>query len=274
MNRSRQVLELVLTGNTVAGIANWSRRKRRQPRRLLDRSTPRMPTRSSRRINRLLAALPVEASYLEIGVATGRTLESVCARTRQGVDPAPGFDTAKLPRSLKFFTGTSDDFFASLPPDENYDLVFLDGLHTFDQTYRDLRNSLRHLRDGGVILIDDTVPTDEVSAIPDQNVSYHVRRQLQLAGMPWQGDVWKVVVAIEQAHPELDYRTIVDSPHGQTLVWKRQEDESTLSTVDSKDETLAVVAELSYSVVFSERVPGSFRQSSESQAIAAWQICH
>ena len=43
---------------------------------------------------------------------------------------------------------TSDEFFATLRRSKRFDVAFLDGLHTFDQTYRDMINTFAHLRDG------------------------------------------------------------------------------------------------------------------------------
>lgn len=60
----------------------------------------------------------------------------------------------------------SDTYFSSLAPEVTFDIVFLDGLHTFEQTKADLFNALRHVP-RGVILIDDTVPEDETAALHD-----------------------------------------------------------------------------------------------------------
>ncbi|HET7247078.1 MAG TPA: class I SAM-dependent methyltransferase [Streptosporangiaceae bacterium] len=42
---------------------------------------------------------------------------------------------------------TSDEFFAGLPTGKTYDLIFIDGLHTFEQAYRDLCNAIVHSHD-------------------------------------------------------------------------------------------------------------------------------
>ena len=89
------------------------------------------------------------------------------ARRRCGVDPNPLFDAVLLPRGATFAVMTSDEFFRTIRPSRRFNVAFLDGLHTFEQTYRDMINTFAHLTNG-VILIDDTVPVDEYSAIPDQ----------------------------------------------------------------------------------------------------------
>ncbi len=121
---------------------------------------------SPRRLNHLIRELHLR-SYLEIGVFEGETFANVEVRRRCGVDPDPLFDPVLLPRGSKFAVMTSDAFFAMIRPSKHFDVAFIDGLHTVEQTYRDLINTFAHLR-GGVVLIDDTVPSDEYSAIPDQ----------------------------------------------------------------------------------------------------------
>jgi hypothetical protein len=81
-------------------------------------------------------------SYLEIGVDEGRTFENVVCAERWGVDPSPKFDMSRLPDGATFFRLTSDEFFAGLSAEKGFDVVFLDGLHTFEQTYTDLVNAL------------------------------------------------------------------------------------------------------------------------------------
>ena len=95
-------------GNLPAAVANRLRQRRGKPRRLLPHASPAFGRFSSRRLNLLLQGLDGETSYLEIGVAAGRTLETICADVRHGVDPNPLFDTTDLPRGLRFFHGSSD----------------------------------------------------------------------------------------------------------------------------------------------------------------------
>ena len=76
-------------------------------------------------------------TYLEIGVNTpaqpGYSHTSVEIDTKHGVDP--NVDTT--------FKMTSDDFFVQNK--NSYDIVFVDGLHIFDQAHRDIVNSLNFL---------------------------------------------------------------------------------------------------------------------------------
>ena len=63
---------------------------------------------------------------------------------------------------------TSDQYRMPLLGDERpFDLIFLDGLHTYSQTLRDFRASQALAHSRTVWLIDDTVPSDPIAADPD-----------------------------------------------------------------------------------------------------------
>ena len=174
-----------------------------------------------RRIKTLAEGLNAQ-TYLEIGVNKGRTFFPVSIPHKTAVDPRFLFDKAAVEQSDKVMLKemTSDDFFSALPMTHKYDVIFLDGLHTFEQTYRDLCNSLLHSHERSVILIDDTKPCDVYSAIPHQNKALRYRKQAEGKGIGWHGDVFKVVFALHDFHPGLNYRTIMGTRNPQTLVWR------------------------------------------------------
>ena len=129
-------------GNLGTVVVNQLRERRNQARRLLPHAAPINGRASSRRVNRLVAELGA-TRYLEIGVHKGVTLETVTAPERTAVEPVPMFDTGHLPAGVQVYCGTSDDFFASIGAEAVFDLVFVDGLHVFEQAYRDVINSFR-----------------------------------------------------------------------------------------------------------------------------------
>ena len=108
-------------------------------------------------------------------MASGLTFDSICAAQRTAVEPSPLFDTRHLPPGVVLFQGTSDDFFASLPPEATFDVVYVDGHHVYEQAYRDVINAFRHLSRHGVVVVDDVVPADEVSAMRDWSSSVSLR---------------------------------------------------------------------------------------------------
>jgi hypothetical protein len=176
---------------------------------------------SVRRINYLLEVAGSDR-YLEIGVDRGETLLAVQSKNRTAVDPRPALDPADLPAGVDLQTVPSDVFFSRLPDDRRFDVVFIDGLHTFEQTYRDLINALDYLSVGGFVLIDDVWPSDAVSAIPDQAESRRHRVSLGQSCRDWHGDVYKVVIAIHDYHHALQYRLIRGSGNTQALVWRER----------------------------------------------------
>lgn len=216
---------------------------------------------SARRINRIVEALG-SSSYLEVGVQRGTTFLAVVARHRVGVDPTFQLD-ASVARddASELVSATSDEYFATLPVDRTFDVIFLDGLHTFEQTYRDLCNSVIHSHAGSVILLDDTLPSDPYSALPDQRRSLWYRQQAGLAGRNWHGDVYKVVAAVHSFHPALDYRTIVDSGNPQTLIWRGTRDPGRTAPLE-----LDAISRMSYFDLLDHRE--LLREAAEDEAIS------
>lgn len=176
----------------------------------------------ARRLNRLAAALDCR-SYLEIGVETGKTLLQVSVAQRTGVDPCFQFDWQSYQGrdGLQLHACESDSFFATLDPAITYDLIFVDGLHTFEQTYRDVLHALRHSHSRTVILIDDTMPSDAFSACRDADQCYRLRSRFGNSDdRSWHGDTYKVIPLLAAFHADLCLLSLADSGNPQTLLWR------------------------------------------------------
>lgn len=171
--------------------------------------------------------------YLEIGVNKGATFFEVTLPLKVAVDPAFLFDhKSRLSSSELYFAETSDAFFdgidsnAQLAPFKDpdgvvrFDVIFLDGLHTFEQTWRDFENSVKHAHEKTLWVLDDTIPCDPYSAIPDMERSWRYRASAGLTGLSWHGDVYKCVYALHDLRPEFSYCTLVDTHNPQTVVWR------------------------------------------------------
>lgn len=107
--------------------------------------------------------------YLEIGCASNTLFNSIPIKNKIGVDPSSGGNMRM----------TSDDFFDSNTA--KFDVVFIDGLHTYEQVRRDVINSLNNIKNGGWILLHDMLPRNWLE--------HHVPIVTFRA---WTGDVWKV----------------------------------------------------------------------------------
>ena len=177
-------------------------------------------TGSTRRIMKLAQALAA-TRYVEIGVNNGATFHDIEITSRTAVDPKFLFNPADFTtRSTRFLESTSDAFFEGVPCGEAFDIYFLDGLHTFEQTLRDLCNAIVHSTPQTVWLVDDTKPHDVFSALPDMQRAYRFREMTGNKGRAWHGDVFKLVYYIHDFMPTLNYRTLIGGGNPQTLVWR------------------------------------------------------
>src|ERR1022692_2180630 len=87
-----------------------------------------------------LVDLYEEPSYLEIGVHSGETFHAVKAKRKVAVDPKFAISPENREASdvVVYHEVTSDIYFGELASsDEQFDVIFLDGLHTLEQTLRD-----------------------------------------------------------------------------------------------------------------------------------------
>ena len=191
-------------------------------------------------------------NYLEIGVRAGRTFMPIKAWKKYAVDPKfmikPSYkrsETLKWIPNLwaKYFEVTSDEFFAnhvdSVLKKGSLDLAFIDGLHTYEQTYIDVVNTLPYVHKGSVILLHDCSPKSYSAAYPAKSIEE--ARSLNLPGWDrkWSGDVWKVVPRLKLQHPELRVG-IVDQDSGLGIVVLNQEKQTekldyTLEDIDQWD---------------------------------------
>ena len=108
-------------------------------------------------------------NYLEIGCHNNEVFDKIKIK-KIGVDPISGGN----------FRGTSDKFFEQ--NNSNFDCIFIDGLHEYDQVKKDIINSLKFLNKNGIIILHDCLPP----SITHQRVPR--------TRYSWNGDVWKAVV--------------------------------------------------------------------------------
>jgi hypothetical protein len=178
-------------------------------------------TETSKRINELSKRLMPQV-YLEIGVEKGLTFFNVDATKKIAVDPNFRFNPKDFEsESMHFKQMESDKFFES-HDGTPFDLVFLDGLHHYEQTLRDLMNVLVYSHKNSVILIDDVVPSDVFSSLRAHGDAIDTRKLHNLSGEAWHGDVFKCIFYLHDFLPALSYATIEEAGcNHQTVVWKK-----------------------------------------------------
>ncbi len=100
-------------------------------------------------------------------------------------------------------------------------LIYLDGLHTFEQTYRDLENSIRLINSNSLLVIDDTAPSDIFSANQIQHLAYQNRIEARIKNDDsWHGDTFKIVRALGQLQlPGVNFQTLEDLQNQKTVIW-------------------------------------------------------
>lgn len=175
-------------------------------------------------------------TYLEIGVERGFNFRKVTADLKLGVDPCLKIRLTRHParRAWEFrghlnrvrgaesgqllFPETSDDFFArhsGLLGRRKLDVALVDGLHTAEQACRNVRNCLRFLNQGGVVMLHDCRPRNAAAALHSEA---DAKQHPDYTG-DWNGDVWRAVL---QLRSELtDHRVLVlDGDQGLGLVFR------------------------------------------------------
>lgn len=134
-------------------------------------------------------------SYLEIGCDQDEIFSKIKIDKKIGVDPSSGGT----------IRDTSDNFFKK--NNIKFDIIFIDGLHEYDQVKKDIDNSLLFLNDNGVIFLHDCMPTRFIyQAVP------------RATGL-WNGDVWKNIVE-SRTKTEID-TYVIHADHGIGMILKR-----------------------------------------------------
>ena len=135
-------------------------------------------------------------NYLEIGCDNDENFSKIIIENKVGVDPLKG-GTLRM---------TSDEFFKNNK--RKFDIIILDGLHTYEQTIKDINNSLKFINDKGVILIHDCLPKKIWNQIVPRIYGH------------WNGDVWKAIVEA-RTYKNIDTSTCI-ADHGIGVIFKRR----------------------------------------------------
>jgi tetratricopeptide (TPR) repeat protein len=152
-------------------------------------------------------------TYIEIGVEEGPSIALVRPGTLAlGVDPKPKI-AFPLPRNVRVFAETSDDFFARHDVRAELggrplELAFIDGMHQFEYALRDFMNLERLCLPGSTILVHDCFPHDRRTAQRERETAF------------WSGDIWRLVLLLKKYRRDLSIHTIAAPPTGLLVIRK------------------------------------------------------
>lgn len=163
--------------------------------------------------------------YLEIGVKKGKCFLQIKAPIKIAIDPKMLISKKKKFFSLvkeKYYVISSDEFFRMEPKiltKHGLDIVFIDGLHTYQQSLKDVLNALKYLNVNGVIVMHDCNPESEAMAYPGN--SFEDIKDLNLPGYEglWCGAVWKTIVHLSSIRNDLNI-FVLDCDYGVGIITK------------------------------------------------------
>lgn len=167
-------------------------------------------------ITQLIDTLGVKC-YLELGTYHGECIQAVSTRLLSlypkdhwlaiGVDLARPPEIEPLIQSnfIDFWQMSTDQFFVEgVRAYEEFDMIFIDADHNSDAVRRDFENSLKFIKDQGIILLHDTYPAN--AALTDPGYC---------------GDAWKFADQYSDKYEGCEFCTLPYSP-GLTIVRKRE----------------------------------------------------
>ncbi|MCK9446502.1 class I SAM-dependent methyltransferase [bacterium] len=148
-------------------------------------------------------------NYLEIGVyLPENNFNYIKAKLKHSVD--------NLENCKDLYTHwmTSDEFFKNHVGNQKYDVIFIDGLHEYEQVYKDVKNAINHLNSNGFILLHDVNPLVEENTIPyDQFLANPISR--------WNGTVYKAFVRLKEELIDWSCFSVEEHSGGIGVITKR-----------------------------------------------------
>ena len=144
-------------------------------------------------------------SYLEIGIDKAENFNKINVSAKIAVDP----NEATKEYYKHVINLTSNMFFSITTV--KFDIIFIDGLHHNEQVYRDIINSLSHLKENGTIICHDMLPPSE---------KHQLVPRTQTA---WNGDCWKAFVKIHAENKDIEMFT-VNTDYGCGIIRKGKQE--------------------------------------------------
>ena len=158
-------------------------------------------------------------TYLEVGVSTGELFSRMKCDHGVAVDPSFALTTniANNKTRVSVFQMTSDRFFKSeatkIFKDAAPDLVFLDGMHTFEYLLRDFYNAEALCDRSSLIILHDCIPLNAEMTIRSLDESVRKGQGTPYSNY-WTGDVWKIIPILSEYRPDLKMIFVPCPPSG------------------------------------------------------------
>jgi len=188
-------------------------------------------------------------TYLEIGCYKGKTFFPVRAKRKIAVDPFfhpffikdAIFTIIRRPQNLtnRYFKETSDRFFMKqqsfLNKTAPLDVVFVDGLHTYEAALKDVLHALKYLSENGVIIMHDCFPPNQAAALATKDYpTMEERKKVEGFTGAWCGDVWKAVVYLRRHLSDILDVSVINSDNGLGIVRTKKKLGDKVFCIDKK----------------------------------------
>jgi len=177
-------------------------------------------------------------TYLEIGVQRGVSFLPIKCKKKLAVDPQFLISRRnKLKWNFKnicnlknsYYELTSDEFFSNqkllLKKINGLDVIFIDGLHTYQATLNDILNSLKHLNFNGTIVAHDCFPPHRAASIFAENadLARKVGKHLPDWNEEWCGDTWKALAYMKKKYDDVLSIKVLNTDYGLGIIQFKNE---------------------------------------------------
>jgi len=151
-------------------------------------------------------------SYLEIGIQFCVNWNQIECVKKTGIEPQHNTGDARVVKA------SSDQFFSI--NQEKFDIVFIDGDHHEDTVYRDIKNSLASLENGGTIVLHDSYPPNALHTSLDlcgtvYRAIWKTRLEKNISVLTYRGDYGVCLMKHSQEMPISipvgDYQSLVQN---------------------------------------------------------------